>query len=646
MSSSLGDGPPLLFLAADQRRTAAEMAKLLPLLWQVIGMAWARIEKLERLRRQAGQFAELEQRASERTAELDQANSSLRIAAAERERLELGLHLAGVAVSNATEGVLVTDSKLTIVAVNGAFCEISGYTAAEAIGQQASLLKSGRHGREFYEAMWDAIRGGGRWQGEIWNRRKDGELYPARLSISVVRDERQQVTNYVGALSDLSAIKASEARFDFLAHHDPLTGLPNRLLFTALGESALERAGRDGGRVAVLVIDLDINRFEDLDDTIGRPAGEGLLRKLGERLVSCVRSYDTVGYVGGDEFTVLLEKLADATSAATVARKILDALAVPFNVGGNEIFVSSCIGVSVFPEDGDALATLVKQATSAMHRAKGQARGSLEFYTAELTRSAVERFRLECDLRQALSGNELLVHYQPQVSISTGQIVGIEALVRWRHADLGLVPPAQLIQLAEEVGLVERLDAWVMRAACRQVRAWMAAGLPALRVAVNLSGREISASTLTARIAAILLETGLDARLLEVEITEGSLIANFGAALEALEAVKAMGVTIALDDFGTGYSSLNYLRRFPIDRLKLDGSFVRQVADDPTSQALARAAIELGHGLRLGVVAEGVETPEQLEFLRATGCDVYQGHLFSAAVPPEELALLLRGVSP
>ena len=280
-----------------------------------------------------------------------------------------------------------------------------------------------------------------------------------------------------------------------------------------------------------------------------------------------------------------------------------------------------------------------------MCRARKEGYSSLQFYTAELTRTAEERFRLESALRQALRRDEFVLHFQPQVSVQTGGIVGVEALLRWHHPELGLVAPGSFVPLAEDTGLIEGIGAWVMREACRQVRGWMAEGLPALRVAVNLSGREISALPLTERIAATLCETGLDPSLLELEITEGSMMANLEAAVGALNAVKALGVTLALDDFGTGYSSLNYLRRFPIDRLKLDASFIRQIAHDEIDQAIARAAIELGHGLKLGVVAEGVETPAQLEVLRTNGCDAYQGHLFAAPLPPEELGALLRAES-
>jgi len=643
LSSPPSDGLPLLFLTADPRRTAAQMAALLPLLGQVIDMARERIENLRLVRQLADLSTGLERR--EAIPELDQANSRLQVEVAGRERAEYDLRIAGVAAENITEGVVITDPELHILAVNRAFCEITGYGAAEVIGRQPSLLQSGRHDQAFYEEMWASILGRGRWQGEIWNRRRNGAIYPELLSISVVRDEQGEVTNYVGVFSDIGAIKESEARFEFLAHHDPLTGLPNRLLFTARGEHALARARFSGGRVALMSLDLDLDRFEHLNGTCGHPAGDELLRKVAERLDFCVRADDIVGRLGGDEFMVLLKELSDASSAGVVARRILDALAEPFSVAGNEVFITACIGVSVCPEDGNDLTTLMKQAASAMCHAKEQARGSVQFYTAELTRSAVERLRLESGLRQALRRDQLVLNFQPQVSVRTGAIVGVEALVRWRHPDLGVVFPARFIPLAEDTGLVEEIGAWVMREACSQVCGWMAEGLPPLRVAVNLSAQEISTTPLTERIATTLAETGLDAGLLEIEITEGSVMANLEAAVDALRAVKALGVTIALDDFGTGYSSLNYLRRFPIDRLKLDGSFIRQIAHDETDQAIARAAIVLGHGLRLGVVAEGVETPAQLEVLRTNGCDAYQGHLFAGALPPAEFADLLREAS-
>ena len=587
----------------------------------------------------------LEQRVLQDSTDLDLANGRIVAEVAERERAEHGLRLAGVAVESITEGVLITDPKLRILTVNRAFSEITGYGAAEVVGRQPSLLQSGRHDDAFFEAMWASILGSGRWQGEIWNRRKNGTIYPELLSISGVCDEQGLLTNYVGVFSDISAVKASEARFEFLANHDPLTGLPNRLLFAARGERALERARFSGGRVAVMVLDLDLDRFQHLSDATDHSAGDELLRKVAERLDGCVRAEDIVARLGGDEFMVLLTGLSDAGTAGIAARRILHALAAPFSLGGNKIFVTACVGLSVCPEDGNQLTTLMERATSAKVRARKQGRGSLQFYTADLTRAAAERFRLESGLRQALLRDELVLHFQPQVSVRTGGIVGVEALLRWRHPELGLIPPGTFIPLAEDTGLIEGIGAWVMREACRQVRGWMAEGLSVLRVAVNISAQEISALPLTDRVAAVLDETGLDPSLLEIEITEGSMMANLEVAVSTLKAVKALGVTLALDDFGTGYSSLSYLRRFPIDRLKLDGSFIRQIAHDETDQAIARAAIELGHGLNLGVVAEGVETPAQLEVLRSHGCDDYQGHLFAAALPPEELGDLLRAVS-
>ena len=572
-------------------------------------------------------------------------NGRLSAEAAEREPDEQGLRLAGVAIETTTEGVVITDPELRILTVNRAFSEITGYGAAEVVGQLPSLLQSGHHDPAFYKAMWASIVGSGRWRGEIWNRRKNGEFYPELLSISVVRDEQGLVTNYVGVFSDIGEVKKSEARFEFLAQHDPLTGLPNRLLFATRGERALAQARFCGGRVALLSLDLDLDRFNHLNDSSGHPAADELVRQVAERLDFCVRADDVVGRLGGDEFMVLLKELSDAGSAGTVARRILGTLAAPFTLDGNELFVTACIGVSAFPDDGDDLSTLMQQAASAMHCAKRQVRGRPQFYTAELTRAAVERCRLESDLRKALRDDEFVLHFQPQVSVQTGEIVGVEALLRWRHPSVGLVFPDQFIPAAEDTGLIQGIGAWVMRTACSQVRRWMAEGLPSVRVAVNLSAREIFASPLTERTAATLAETGLDPTLLELEITESSVMADLDAGVEALRAVKALGVTIALDDFGTGYSSLNYLRRFPLDRLKLDGSFVRQIADDETAEAIAHAAIEVGHGLRLAVCAEGVETPTQLGVLRSNGCDAYQGHLFAAALPPDDFANLLRGGS-
>lgn len=558
------------------------------------------------------------------------------------ERLEHGLRLAEVAIENTTEGVMITDARLRILAVNRAFFRITGYSEAEVLERQPSLLQSGRHDGEFYEAMWGSIRSQGHWQGEIWNRRKGGADYPASLSIRAVPDARGDVVNYVGVFSDLTAIRESEARCDFLAHHDPLTGLPNKLLFVARGERALARARFSGGRVAVVFLELDLDRFKHLDNTLGQPAGDELLRRVGERLDQSVRAEDVVGRLDGNRFMILLKELADGDSAGVVARRLLDGLAVPFRLSGFELYATAAIGVSLFPQDGDELDVLMEAAASAMDYAREQARGSVQFYSAELTRAKTDRFRMESELRRAIHSDELVLHFQPQVSVWSGRIVGVEALVRWRHPELGLILPSRFLPLAESTGLVVEIGAWVLGEACRQVCRWMAEGLPALRVAVNLSAQEISATPLADVIAATLAETGLDPAQLEVEITEASVMANLERAVVTLCAVKSLGVTIALDDFGTGHSSLNYLRRFPIDRLKLDGSFICQVADLETDRAVAHAAIELGHAFKLGVVAEGVETPGQLRFLSASGCDTYQGHLFAAALPPDGLASILR----
>ncbi len=630
--------PPLLLLAADQRRTAAQLAALLPLLWQVVGIAQARLENLRLVREAAELSAGLKQRLP--TVGMEQADGRPQIEVAGPDLL-----LAGVAIEEIADGVMITDSEFRIQAVNRAFCEITGYDATEVVGRQPSLLQSGRQDPEFDEEMWASMLDSGRWQGEIWNRRKNGTTYPELLSISVVRDGQDQVVNYVGVFSDRSTIKASEERFEFLAQHDLLTGLPNRGLFVARGERALKRARLSGGHVAVMFLSYELDRFKHLSDTPGYAAGDELLRRVAERLDLFVRDDDVVGRLGNDEFMVLLTKLSDASSAGAVAQRVFNALVTPFRFGREELFGTASIGVSLCPEDSNELATLMDQAAVALRCAKQHGRGSLQFYTTELASAAADRFRLESDLRRALQCDEFVLHYQPQLSIGTGEIVGVEALIRWRHPENGLVFPAQFIPFAEDMGLADKIGAWVLGAACRQVRDWMVEGLPAVRVAVNLSAQEISALPLAERIAATLTETGLDPSLLEIEITEGSMMANLETAISTLKAVRALGVTLALDDFGTGYSSLNHLRRFPIDRLKLDSSFIRQIADDTTDQAVASAVIGLGHGLRLGVLAEGVETPAQLEVLRGSGCDAYQGHLFAAALEPVEFAALLRASS-
>lgn len=559
--------------------------------------------------------------------------------AIEHSQAEQRLHQAAAVFENTVEGVIITDARANIIAVNKAFTLITGYTETEVLGNNPKILKSGCHEWPFYAALWKAVVETGHWQGEIWNRRKSGEIYPQWSTISSVFDGMGTVTYYVSVFADISSIKQSQERLNHLAHHDPLTGLPNRLLLNARLKHALQHAQRQGSGIAVLFLDLD--QFKNINDTLGHTVGDELLREVAKRLSECVRTEDTVARLGGDEFVVTMENLWQGEGADVVVRKILAAFSRPFTLEGQEMFITASVGISLYPEDGESVDELLRNADAAMYRAKSQGRNTYEFYTRELTIAALEKFTLETSLRYALQKCEFVLYYQPQISLQDGQIVGVEALIRWQHPRLGLLSPVRFIRLAEETGLINPIGEWVLRAACIQAKTWQEQGLPAILMAVNLSGRQIVRDDLVGKVRRILDETGLDPRYLELEITEDSMMDQRHKATANLDALKALGVTLTIDDFGTGYSSMSYLKRFSVDKLKIDKSFVRDITNDPNDQAIIRAIIAMCHTLQLKVVAEGVETSEQRAFLVDYRCNQIQGYLFSPPVTAEACAAML-----
>jgi diguanylate cyclase (GGDEF)-like protein/PAS domain S-box-containing protein len=558
----------------------------------------------------------------------------------ERKQMEEALRQTAVAFENTSEGVMIADGAGRIVSVNRAFTEITGYAAEEVLGGTAALLRSGRHGEDFYAVMRESLREAGRWQGEIWDRRKNGDIFPAWLNISVVKDEGGSVTHHVAVFADISAMKESQSRIDHLAHHDALTGLPNRLLLNARMGHSLAHARRNATMLAVLFLDLD--HFKVINDTLGHPAGDALLQEVAHRLGACVREEDTVSRLGGDEFTVLLEGLHDSNFASEIAQRIIESLSRKIVLQGHEVFVTCSVGISIFPSDGDDITTLLKNADSALYRAKEQGRDNYQYYTEELTLRAMARLEMETSLRQAMQRDELVVHYQPQIDLYTGRIIGMEALLRWRHPERGLVGPGEFISLAEETGLIVPIGEWVLRSACSRLKAWIDAGLPAIRVAVNLSSRQFNQKNLYEMVAAALRDTGLAPECLDLELTESLMMKDPEAAIAILTRLKSLGVQLSIDDFGTGYSSLSYLKRFPIDRIKIDQSFVNNITTEPKDAAVSQAIISMSHSLQLKTVAEGVETTEQQEFLRARQCDEVQGFNYSRPVPEQEMERLLR----
>ena len=562
----------------------------------------------------------------------------------ERKQSEERLRLAATVFENTQEGVLITDADQRIQMVNRAFCQLTGYAEHEVLGQTPRLLQSGRQGESFYAEMWACLCNDGHWQGEIWNRRKNGDVYPELLSVSAVYDGAGQLTHYVGVFADISRLKSSEAQLEFLAHHDPLTGLPNRLLLLSRLQHSLEVALRESGRLALLMLDLD--RFKDVNDCYGHPSGDELLQLVAERLLNRVRRVDTVSRLGGDEFTVLLEDLAHPQDAARLADEIISTLSEPCRLSnGAEVRIGVSVGISLYPDNGQTAVDLLQQADAALYRAKAEGRGCFKYFSDELTQAARERIELGSRLRRAIGENRLRVHYQPQVDIASGRIVGAEALVRWQDPEHGLVPPGRFIPVAEETGLIGEIGAWVLREACRQGRAWLDAGVPPLKLAVNLSPHQFRHNDISATVAEVLRETGYPADWLELELTESALMEREEAAVEMLDRLRTLGIRLAIDDFGTGYSSLAYLKSFPLDVLKIDKSFVDDIPFHQDDMEIAAAIVAMGHTLGFKVLAEGVETAEQLAFLQGKGCDLYQGYLTSPPLPPEAFAKLVRGAA-
>ena len=551
-----------------------------------------------------------------------------------REMLELHARI----FNDSEEGILITDANLAIVSVNAACCRITGYAAEEMIGQSPRLLQSGRHDKGFYAEMWREIDSRGNWRGELWDKRKNGEAFPIWISISVVRNTQGKITHYFAIMSDVSERKRSEEQIHYLAYFDVLTGLPNRSLFFRLTDQALLEAKRDQAHAALLFVDLD--RFKPINDSLGHEVGNQLLRRVATRLREALRAEDVVARLGGDEFAVALFDIAQRDHAANVARKLLDVLKEPFRIHNHELKLGASIGIAIYPEDSPDTETLLRLADLAMYRAKQSGEG-YAFFSEELNRRALQRLRVEAGLRRALAQDELLLHYQPKVDIATGRVVGAEALVRWRHPETGMVPPGEFIPVAEESGLVVDIGNWVLNAACAQASAWRQAGLPPVKIAVNLSAREF-APDLSERVKEVLDRHGLPPSFLELEITEGVLAKSTEGVIRMMGELMSLGIGLSLDDFGTGFSSLSYLKRFPVDTLKIDRSFVTGIPGDANDCAIAGAIVSMAKQLRHTVIAEGVETQDQLAFLRQIGCDAIQGFLFSRPLDAASFEALLR----
>ncbi len=560
--------------------------------------------------------------------------------AIERKRVEDKLRLSATVFESTLEGILITDAKTNIISVNQALCSITGYCTEEFIGNTPNILKSERHNHVFFRQLWDILNKTGQWRGEIWNRRKNGEIFPTWVNISAVPSHSAvDTSHYVAVFTEITELKLSEERLNFLAHHDPLTGLPNRLLFHDRLEQAILQVQRNKCMIGIMFLDLD--RFKIINDTLGHLVGDELLVAVAERLRRCAREIDTIARLGGDEFAVIITQIAQEEDVGQVAQKIIQTLSSVYSVGGYEVFITASIGITLYPGIDNDRDKLLENADVAMYQAKQYGRNNYQFYSTDMNAVAFERLMLETDLRRALERHEFVLYYQPQIDMQSGKVLGVEALMRWQHPELGLVSPLEFIPLLEETGLILPVGEWVIRTACRQTRDWLDAGFPPLTMAVNLSARQFRQPDLTEMIEQILHEFDIPPALLELELTESVMMDNMKRTVEILEKLKHLGIKIAIDDFGTGVSSLGYLKHFPIDTLKLSYDFVLNLPMDSADASIASAVISLARNMQLSSVAEGVENQEQMDFLRHQDCERIQGFLFSRPIPPDQMTTLL-----
>jgi diguanylate cyclase (GGDEF)-like protein/PAS domain S-box-containing protein len=549
--------------------------------------------------------------------------------------------LAAAVVENTIEGVVVTDARSRILSVNPSFTRLLGFSEAEMLGQTPRMFKSGRHDKEFYDAMWASMHATGHWQGEIWNRRKNGEIFPERMSLSAVKDAAGMVTHYVCMFTDISAEKAREQQLEFLAHRDALTGLPNRSQFALMLGDAVERAKAEQRGLAVMLLNID--RFKDVNDSYGHSVGDEVLKHIASQVQGALRCGDIIGRLAGDELCVVAPHLSGEKEAVEVAERLMAAAAKAWiTPDGLSVVVSVSVGICLYPDHALATEDLMQGAHAAVYGAKDRGSNAWCFFHEDMTQAARERLALEARLRRALALGHMRLFYQPQVDLRTGRLTGAEALLRWHDPEVGLISPARFIPVAESSGVIGPLGLWVLGEACRQGQAWREAGLPDLTIAVNVSLHQFLLTDIAGETAQVLETSGFPAHLLELEITESALAEKPEEALAVLNRLRDLGLRLAIDDFGTGYSSLAHLKRFPLDLLKIDRGFIHDIPNSGDDMAISSSVIALGHAMGLKVLAEGVETQEQLSFLQDKGCDFFQGYFCSRPLPAEDFAQLLE----
>ncbi|MCH9665195.1 MAG: EAL domain-containing protein [Gammaproteobacteria bacterium] len=565
----------------------------------------------------------------------------------ERKSKERKLLLTASVFDYSIEGILITDPNGHILRVNKAFTQITGFSANSVAGKTLTIFSSGRHNNRFFDKLWESLKTNGLWQGEIWNRRQSGEMFPAWLNLSVVKNKTGATTHCIGLLTDITDKKLFEQRIQQLAFFDELTQLPNRVLFLDRLSQALVKANREKLLIPLLYINL--NRFKAINDSLGHEQGDLLLKLVAERLKHCVRESDTIGRIGGDEFTIIVEPVNNQDEvvriAARIAKSVVETMLRPYDLNGYEAFISANIGIVSYPQDGTNATELMKNADTTVTHAKQQGPNQYLFYESNMNATAMKRMQMATDLHKALEKGEFELHYQPTLDIKSGQINGAEALIRWQHSDMGTIYPLEFIPLAEETGLIIPLSEWIFAEAIRQAKEWHDAGISPFRIAINMSVHNLRSKELLTFIVRMIEEIGVAAESVALELTESIFMADLTDIKSVLTQLDEIGIQLLIDDFGTGYSSLSRLKELPAHTLKIDRSFVYDIPDNGNNKSLVKAMIAMAHSLNMKVIAEGIETKQQLEFLMGQGCDEVQGYLISRPIPAENFKKLIIGAN-